>query len=289
MQISEFWETTKQELSKIDMDVAICENSDKSNREFTTFDIQMKSFGNDFISGWYSVPNHLWGKKAPAVLAVPGYGGIKEIPTVLPSLGFAVLTLFPRGQGESQKHWKLENSTKLIHNIHDKFKYYYRGAYMDCIRGIDFLNSMDEVDSNRIGMWSRSQGGGLTLATAALDSRVRCAVAEEPFLCNYPLAQKVNTSPYVELKTYLEQNPENRELALDTLQYFDNLNLAELITCPTLVSIGMKDETCPASTIKPVFERIKSVKSLITYPQLPHSPCYDFNNHAVNWLKTYLS
>jgi cephalosporin-C deacetylase-like acetyl esterase len=40
------------------------------------------------------------------------------------------------------------------------------------------------VDAAPLGMWSRSQGGGLTLATAVLDQRLRVAVAEEPFLCN---------------------------------------------------------------------------------------------------------
>ena len=51
---------------------------------------------------------------------------------------------------------------------------------MDCVRRIDFLASRPEVDAARLGMWSRSQGGGLTLATAALEQRLRVAVAEEP-------------------------------------------------------------------------------------------------------------
>ena len=48
---------------------------------------------------------------------------------------------------------------------------------MDCLRGIDFLTSRAEVDPSRIGVLGFSQGGGLTLATAALDSRVKAAVA----------------------------------------------------------------------------------------------------------------
>ena len=48
---------------------------------------------------------------------------------------------------------------------------------MDCLRGLDFLCYRQEIDSERLGMWSRSQGGGLTLATAALDLRLKVAVA----------------------------------------------------------------------------------------------------------------
>ncbi len=72
-----------------------------------------------------------------------------------------------------------------MYHVTDKEKNYYRGAYMDCLRGVDFLSAREEVDSGRKGMWSRSQGGGFTLATAAQDPRLRAAVAEEPFLCSY--------------------------------------------------------------------------------------------------------
>ena len=98
----------------------------------------------------------------------------------------AVLILFPGVQGESLKDWQLDHGTKITYNLLNKEDYYYRYAYMDCIRGLDFLCHQLEVDASRIGMWSRSQGGGLTLATASLDSRLSVAVAEELFVCNYP-------------------------------------------------------------------------------------------------------
>ena len=159
---------------------------------------------------------------------------------------------------------------------------------MDCVRGMDFLCQRTDVDPNRVGMWSRSQGGGLTLATAALDSRLRAAVAEEPFLCNFPLSIDITTSPYKELCSYASENPEQRQQMLETLAYFDTLNLAQLISCPVLVNIGMKDQTCPTPTIMPVFENIPGLKALYVYPDLVHAPCSDFNAHAMSWLRRYL-
>jgi cephalosporin-C deacetylase len=159
---------------------------------------------------------------------------------------------------------------------------------MDCIRGLDFLGSRPEVDPERLGMWSRSQGGGFTLATASLDPRLKVAVAEEPFLCNYPLAVDLTSSPYSELRDYLALHPQQRAEVLETLSYFDCLNLADRITCPTLVDIGKKDQTCPYDTIIPVFERIPGPKALHVYPELTHSPCTDFNAHAMSWLRRYL-
>ena len=159
---------------------------------------------------------------------------------------------------------------------------------MDCLRGIDFLSEQPEVDAARLGMWSRSQGGGLTLATASLDQRLRVAVAEEPFLCNFPESVKITSSPYRELCDYLADNPDRQSGVMDTLAYFDPVNLVQNISCPTLVDIGMKDETCPFHTIMPVFDNIIAPKGLNVYPDLGHSPCTDFNAHAMSWLRRYL-
>ena len=126
------------------------------------------------------------------------------------------------------------------------------------------------------------------MATAALDARLRVAVAEEPFLCNYPAAFDITTSPYREQHDYVSQHPERRAAALETVAYFDCLNLAAHTRCPILVNIGMKDEICPYRTVMPVFDRIPGPKALYVYPDLSHSPCTDFNAHAMSWLRRYL-
>jgi cephalosporin-C deacetylase-like acetyl esterase len=287
--LDSFWAATIKESAQTAPEPLLKEASEQSGQEFVTYQTILHSFQGKRLRGWYSVPKDPppWGK-FPAVLAVPGYQGNKDIPTHLVRAGFAVLTLFPRGQGESRQEWELEHSTKLTYNITDKHQYYYRGGYMDCLRGLDFLSSRDEVDASRLGMWSRSQGGGFTLATASLDPRLRVAVAEEPFLCNFPVSVDVATPPYRELGDFISQHPEQRQAVLDTLAYFDPLNLVENIRCPTLVNIGMKDQTCPYRTIMPVFEKITAPKALHVYPDLAHSPCTDFNAHALEWLRRYL-
>ena len=287
--LSRFWEGTIEQLKKTEMRASVDESPEQCGREFKTYQVAMDSFQGRRIRSWYSAPNDPPPNgQFPAVLAVPGYGGTKPIPTHLVLNGFIVLTLYPRGQGESIKGWQLEYGTKLTYHLEDKDEFYYRGAYMDCIRGLAFIGSQPEVDPRRLGMWSRSQGGGFTLATASLDSRLKVAVAEEPFLCNYPVSVNITSSPYCELRDYLAQHPEQRSQALETLSYFDCLNLVDRIECPTLVDIGMKDETCPYETIIPAFDRISGPKALHIYPELTHSPSTDFNAHAMSWLRRYL-
>jgi cephalosporin-C deacetylase len=288
-QVTDFWSATRSILDETPIDAVLTECPERSGREYETWNIAVSSYSNQRLRGFYTVPRDVPPSgKFPAMLAVPGYGGAKEIPYHVVMQGFAVLTLFPRAQGESVAEWDLPHGTKLTYNVTDRDTYYYRAGYMDCVRGVDFLAQRDEVAADRIGMWSRSQGGGFTLATAGLDQRVAAAVAEEPFMCNYPVAIDIDTRPYHELYQYVREHPEQREAMLDTLHYFDTLTLADAIECPILVNIGMADTTCPYPTIMPVFDRIGAPKSLMVYPDLTHSPCTDFNVHAMNWLKRYL-
>jgi len=291
-EITAFWEQTIAALRRVEPAATLGPGPQHGMREYTTQSITLQSYGEVRLRGVYAVPNTAPPRGGfPAVLCVPGYSGNRPFPTLLPLQGYATLLLYPRAQGESKVEWDLDHGTKLTYQLADREQFYYRGGYMDCVRGLDFLAARPEVDAARLGMWGRSQGGGLTLATASLDRRLRAAVAEEPFLCNYPVAVDVGTSPYRELRDYLAAHPNEREAALATLAYFDPLNLVDAIECATLVNVGLEDETCPARTILPVFDAIRTAgipKALMVYPDLAHAPSADFNRHALHWLDTYL-
>ena len=238
-EIHRFWEKTRAGLDEVAIDARVetVEESDVFTMEGRiktriVSRVIMSSFEGRRIRAWYTVPagqppSRGW----PAIMEVPGYGGIMPLPVHLAQYGYATLSLYPRGQGESLKEWEIEHSTRLVYNITDRDSYYYRGAYMDCVRGVDFLCERPEVDAGRIGVWGFSQGGGLTLATAALDQRVSVAVAGVPWLCNFPVAAEITTSPYVELHDYLAAHPDQRDSAMATLTFFDQLNLADAIDC----------------------------------------------------------
>lgn len=252
--------------------------------------VTLSSYEGVRIRGWYMTPAEAapaggW----PALLTVPGYSEVMGVlGQTLVRFGYAVLALFPRGQGQSRAEWRLEHSTKLTYNLLDRDRYYYRGAYMDCVRGVDFLCSRSEIDRERIGMFGISQGGGLTLATLSLDQRLRVGVAWIPFLCNYPVAVDLTSLPYGELQAYLTEHPDQRAQVLETLRWFDPLNLVDAIEAPTLVSIGGKDVVCPEATVLPVFTRIQARKSLLYLPELTHGSSIDHPEETKTWLDRYL-
>ena len=67
-------------------------------------------------------------------------------------------------------------------------------------------------------------------------------MAGVPWLCNFPVAAEITRSPYVELHDYLEEHPQEREIVLANLTYFDQLNLADAITCPTIMASSLTDD-----------------------------------------------
>jgi cephalosporin-C deacetylase-like acetyl esterase len=137
----------------------------------------------------------------------------------------------------------------LTYNIVDRHTYAYRGFYVDVWRGIDFLLARPEVDPTRIGVTGSSQGGGLTITTAAMRAEVRAAAAGAPYLCGFLDAiELTQTYPYEEINDYLRLYPERRGAVAETLAYFDGLNFADRITCPILVNIGLQDNVCPPET-----------------------------------------
>lgn len=287
-----FWATVRDELDAVPIE-AEAEPVEPEPVPLTrTWRLTLTGLGGVRFRALLTVPDVGEGPLR-AVVFTPGYGG-NTAHAAMAGLCYdkrlALLTVYPRGQGESARYWRVpEGFTKLTMGLEDPAKQYYRAGYADCLRGIDYLCTREEIDPERIGAIGMSQGGGLTLATAALDPRVKCAIAHEPFLCNYPVAvETATTGPYLELVQHFEREPAVRERALETLAWVDPLNLAQFITCPTFVSIGLADTTCPPETIRPVYERITAFKGLIEIPGAGHAWYYVYRDFDELWLRRFL-
>jgi hypothetical protein len=73
------------------------------------------------------------------------------------------------------------------------------------------LLSRPEVDPTRLGVTGSSQGGGLTIATAAIRPEIRAAAAGAPYLCGFMDAIALtHTYPYEEINDFLRAHLESR-------------------------------------------------------------------------------
>ncbi len=217
----------------------------------------------------------------PAIVTAPGYGGW-EFGVELSECqrGYAVLQVYPRSQGESGELWKVEQAADrawLNHGKHSPEGFYYQGAYVDVIRGIDYLPTRPDVDGNRIGVMGTSQGGGIALAVAALDPLLKAVVAHLPYLCD------LRHNP-----AFAATDLGRDQQFLDTFEYFDPVQLAPRLRVPALLSSGGRDATSPPETIRAVFDRLAGIRSLVHYPDLTHTSCGEFYALSWEWLNRWL-
>lgn len=280
-EITAFWEKTKEALSQVPINAKL--EPLKEALPYHTYSITVQSLNNVTVAGFLSVPvqGEAPAKPWPVIVTASGYSGNGQgVMLSECQRGYIILQVYPRGQGESSKYFKLKGD-KLSTNLDAPEGAYYQGAYADVMRMIDYVVTRPDVDTSRIAMVSTSQGGGIALAVASLDKRVKAVVAHVPFLCNFRLAA---TIPKSLVKTLLDRSHTNNEAALQTLDYFDPLQLVTRLHVPVFMSAGGKDETCPMQTIRSVYDRINSNKQLKIYPDLPHTTCLDFYNQWWLWL-----
>lgn len=269
----EFWATIMAEVDEIPLHPSMTHVPMRSTDEVDVYEIEYDSLDNLRIAGWYCVPKDSYiPPPYPALLIVPGYISEPSLPKSWAKMGYAALGVAPRGKLRSNTHFDPGYPGLLVSNIVDPHTYAYRGFYVDACRAVDFVLSRPEVDKTRIGVHGSSQGGALTVTTAALRPDViTCGAAGAPYLCGFmDAASLTNSWPYEEMNDYLRQYPEREADMRSTVDYYDGINFAPLIKAPMLVYIGLGDDVCPPETGYALINAMTCPKTLHAYPRSAH-------------------
>jgi cephalosporin-C deacetylase len=251
-----FWDGVQQQAAAIPLDPEIVPDPLRTSADIEVFQVFYTSIDDVRIAAWYCRPTRR-AAQTPALLFLPGYQMDPPIPKEWARKGYIALSVAPRGKLRSNRQFNPGYPNLLTYNLVDRHTYAYRGFYVDAWRGIDFLLSRPEVAPGRIGVTGSSQGGGLTITTAAMRSQVCAAAAGAPYLCGImDSITLTHTYPYEEINDYLRLHPESQQTAAETLAYFDGNNFADKITCPIIVNIGLQDNVCPPETGYALFNKI---------------------------------
>lgn len=194
--------------------------------------------------------------------------------------GFTVAAMDCRGQGgSSEDRGGAKGNTlqgHIIRGLDDKpEKMLYRQIFLDTAQMAGLVMAMPGVDPRRVGAIGASQGGGLTLACAALEPRIARAAPIYPFLCDYQRVWEMDQAKnaYDELQQYFRRfDPTHaREKEIFTkLGYIDNQHLASRIKAKILMAVGLMDDICPPSTQFAAYNKIRSQKEVVLYPDFGH-------------------
>lgn len=283
---TEFWQRAKAELATVDPQYKMIRVDSLCTEKHNIYLVEMRSLGNALIRGWYRVP--VKPGRYPAIMQVPGYSS-----TIVPSyvnygddiIGFG---LNIRGHGNSTDDVNPGFPGYILTNLGDKEKYIYRGAYMDCVRAVDFLCSRPEVDVSRIAVEGASQGGALTFATAALNNdRIAVCAPQVPFLSDFQDYFRVASWPGNEFVALIDHEKKlTWDQAWYTLSYFDIKNLAHLIKAPMIMGVGLIDEVCPPHINFAAYNLVTAEKKYIVYPQAGHGLPEDFYRAKMDWIRS---
>lgn len=206
------------------------------------------------------------------MLIVPGYISEPTLPKSWAKMGYAAVGVAPRGKLRSNGQYNPGYPGLLVDNIVDRNTYAYRGFYVDAYRAVDFLLTRPEVDAGRVGVHGSSQGGALTITTAALRPEViTCGAAGAPYLCGFMDAASLTHSyPYEEINEYLRLHPDREPRVRAAVAYFDGINFAPMIRCPMLVYAGLADDVCPPETAYDLVKAMTCPVELHAYPRCAH-------------------
>ena len=262
-----FWEQTLAELAEVAPEYKLTLLEDRSNDIRRSYRVDMKSFGGETVSGLLLLP--VAEGKYPVMISYMGYGSNVWYPATSDNPQMIEFQLCIRNQAFNRKPG--EKDDWCTRGIESKETYYYRGAFADAVRAVDFVCSLPQTDLSRVFANGESQGGALTLVAASLDHRIKAIAPSAPFLNDYKDYFSLVHWPGDPILEAARQKGISEDDLYRTLSYFDVKNFTDRIQCPVIMAIGLQDPVCPPHTNFAGYNHIKAEKSWVCYPTAGHN------------------
>ena len=291
-----YWDKALKEMRALDPKVTLTPHKTLKVPYAECFDMYWTGVGGARIHAKLLRPKAA-PKPHPALCMFHGYSGSAgdwSHKLAYVAAGFTVAAMDCRGQGGSSEDAGLVKGTTLrghiIRGLDDHpDQLLFRQIFLDTAQMARLVMEMPEVDPKRVGALGASQGGGLTLACAALEPGLNRAAPVFPFLCDYQRVWEMDMAKnaYEELKYYFrsfDANHLREKEVFTTLGYIDNQHLASRIKAQILMATGLMDDICPPSSQFAAYNKIRSKKEMILYPDFGHEGLPGFDDRVFNFM-----
>lgn len=270
----DFWKKALEEARRNELNPTMKLLPDRCTKDDNVYEVSfVNNRPNSRIYGILSVPKAQG--HYPALLRVPGAGvrpypgdtytasgkcivleiGIHGIPVTLDQTVYDRLL-----DGALNGYWDT--------NLEAPNKNYYKRVITGAVRSVDFIASLPEWDGKTLGVTGASQGGFLSIATAALDSRVTFFAAIHDAMCDYEAETKGIAGGW----PHYFYNQKADVKRIEGSRYYDGVNFAKRLR-PSQVcwfSFGYNDEVVPPTSSYGLYNIVKAKKSLTVYPMTGH-------------------
>lgn len=260
------------------------------------YDLWFTGVGGARVYAKYMQPRNA--ANCPIILQFHGYSGNSgDWTNALGYVaeGFAVARMDCRGQGGlSEDVGGVKGTTLRGHIVRglddpDPQNLLYRSIYLDTVQLARVVAGFPETDATRMCSTGGSQGGGLALACASLEPRIKRVASIHPFLCDYQRVWEMDLAKdaYDELRDFFRKHDPRHEREEDLftrLGYIDCQYLVPRIRGEVLMLTGLMDSICPPSTQFAAYNKITANKNMILYPDFGHEGMPDASDLIFNYL-----
>lgn len=280
--MEKFWQEGLEELEGIDPEIMMIPSSIKFDN-FDCVDVFFTSINQGRIHGKLVVPNVSEKSRIPGIVKFHGYGhysGDWQEQLGLASTGSAVFSIDCRGQsGTSVDVIQTKGTTfkgHLIRGIQEGEKnLLYRSIFLDTVQAVRVMMSLENIDQDKISSFGYSQGGGLALACAALEPRIKKVAVAYPFLSDYQGVYEsgILSDAYEEITKYIKDyDPLHQQKAeiFRRLSYIDIQHLMPWVKAEVLFAASLSDTTCPPFAQFAAFNKLNTKKEIRLYPDFGH-------------------
>ncbi len=286
----QFWQKTMKSTNKIDLNPQLTHLSKYSTETVDVYLVTL-TVGADGrnMNGYLTKPKD--GKKHPVLFCPPGAGANKITPTTFYSdRGYIYMNInIHSGCNPELDDATYAEARKVADDynrkgIESRESYYYREVYAGCSRCVDFLMTLPDWDGRNVGVTGGSQGGALSIITAALNPHVTFCVPFYPALCDVLGFKHGRAGGWPKFF----QKKSEKDGAEETLAYYDVANFARILKCPVFYSFGFNDNTCSPTSTYATYNVIPTSKTLDITPSSGHWRFTDSNDKAMEWMQKQL-
>lgn len=303
-----YWQEGLDELAATDADIQMEELTDKSSDKRKIYLVTMKSVADSkggspvTIRGYYAEPTAEG--KYPTIIHYQGMDGGSGTPWCVgadDNPEYCEFILSTRGQMLNNREPNLEDNVYgrddngktdyYSYGWGDKEKHYYRGAYLDCVRAIDFVKTREKVDANNLYAAGGSQGGCFTYVAEGLSGAFRAIAPSITGHADFEEGMKIVNWPRANFLAAAEKLGMTTEQMNEFNSYFDVMNFSEHVTCPVISCFSLQDTTDPTRTNLAPFNLLDKVnaedKVYIINPFLGHATPADWGSKYMAFFKKY--
>jgi len=291
----DFWSERMAEADDVALDYEIVPSRVPSFDTCDFLDLWFRGMGGARLYARYLRPRSP--RPLPVVLRFHGYPGRTRSwleNASFAGMGFADVTMDNPGQGgRSEDVGGFAGTTVSGHltaglDGEPKDMYYVR-LHQDIRILCRIVRELPGLDAGRVCVYGDSQGGGVGLATCALNpDLIGRAGILYPFLSDFREVWELGADQiaYEGIRYYsrwFDADGSHADDKFRQMGYVDTLSFAHLVRCPVLFGTGLADSVCPPLTQYAVYSALTCEKRHVLYPDFGHEEIQAFDDLLIDF------